>query len=166
MALLDAPWLTNNNCRMNRPSKDIANEHHHEIQDETTFEVQVQATRKLGPGENLLSFAAPEEPIIVAVDPEEVNSTPLSKPELVRTSHPLHDRRQRPLHVLIAGVGPSGIAMAIELMKLENVTFQIFEKNNDVGGTWLENRYPGAACDVASHAYQYTFEENTDWSHQ
>jgi hypothetical protein len=80
--------------------------------------------------------------------------------------YPLHDARRRKLHVLIAGAGPSGIAMAIKLMKLEHVTFEIHEKNADVGGTWLENRYPGAACDVASHAYQYTFEQNTEWSHQ
>jgi hypothetical protein len=76
------------------------------------------------------------------------------------------DRSQRPLHVLVAGAGPSGIAMAIQLMKLPNVTFQLVEKNHDVGGTWLENRYPGAACDVASHAYQYTFESNKAWSRQ
>jgi hydroxyversicolorone monooxygenase len=33
----------------------------------------------------------------------------------------------------------------------------IYEKNNDIGGTWLENRYPGAACDVPSHAYTFNF---------
>lgn len=80
--------------------------------------------------------------------------------------HPCFDSSQRPLHVLVSGAGPSGIAMAIELKKLPNVTFHVFEKNRDVGGTWLENRYPGAACDIASHAYQYTFQSKTDWSTQ
>ncbi|KAF2008868.1 FAD/NAD(P)-binding domain-containing protein [Aaosphaeria arxii CBS 175.79] len=79
-------------------------------------------------------------------------------------SYPLYDRTQRAIHVVIAGAGPSGIALAIELKKIANVTFQIYEKNQDVGGTWFENRYPGAACDVASHAYQYTFECKKDWT--
>lgn len=80
--------------------------------------------------------------------------------------YPLFDRSQRPLHVVVAGAGPSGLALAVELKKLPYVTFEVFEKNPNVGGTWLENRYPGAACDVASHAYQYTFESKTDWSKQ
>ena len=44
-----------------------------------------------------------------------------------------------------------------------NVTFQAYEKNSDVGGTWLENRYPGAACDVPSHAYTFNFALYPDW---
>ncbi|KXJ85358.1 hypothetical protein Micbo1qcDRAFT_223282 [Microdochium bolleyi] len=78
--------------------------------------------------------------------------------------HPLHERYQRPLHVILIGAGPSGIAMLIALKRLPHVTFHCFEKNHQVGGTWLENRYPGAACDVASHAYQYTFESKKDWT--
>ncbi|KAL4805227.1 hypothetical protein BDV18DRAFT_153027 [Aspergillus unguis] len=38
------------------------------------------------------------------------------------------------------------------------------EKNDDIGGTWYENRYPGCACDIPSHNYQYTWEPNPDWS--
>ncbi|KPI36866.1 putative sterigmatocystin biosynthesis monooxygenase stcW [Cyphellophora attinorum] len=79
--------------------------------------------------------------------------------------HPIHDGSQRPLHVLIAGAGPSGLSVAMELKGLPNITFQIFEKNADVGGTWFENRYPGAACDVASHAYQWSSHSNPNWSH-
>jgi cation diffusion facilitator CzcD-associated flavoprotein CzcO len=40
----------------------------------------------------------------------------------------------------------------------------IYEKNPALGGTWFENRYPGLACDIPSHVYQYTFEHNTQWS--
>ena len=40
---------------------------------------------------------------------------------------------------------------------LENVAFTIYEKNSDVGGTWLESRYPGVSCDVPAHAYTYTW---------
>ncbi|PVH71109.1 FAD/NAD(P)-binding domain-containing protein [Cadophora sp. DSE1049] len=78
--------------------------------------------------------------------------------------HHSYDSSRRPLHVVIAGAGPSGIAMAIELMNLSHITFEVFEKNPEVGGTWFENKYLGAACDVASHAYQYTFASNHDWS--
>lgn len=80
--------------------------------------------------------------------------------------HPANDRKQRPIHVVVAGAGPSGLALAIELQKIPTITFQLYEKNSEVGGTWLENRYPGAACDVAAHAYQYTFESKKDWTSQ
>ncbi|KAH7012944.1 hypothetical protein EDB80DRAFT_638624 [Ilyonectria destructans] len=78
--------------------------------------------------------------------------------------HPIHDRAQRPLQVLVIGAGPSGIAMLIELLKIPFITIRCVEKNADVGGTWLETRYPGAACDVASHAYQYSFKSKPNWS--
>ncbi|KAL2858523.1 flavin-binding monooxygenase [Aspergillus pseudoustus] len=80
-------------------------------------------------------------------------------------NHPIHESSTRPLHVVIVGAGPSGIALSIQLKSMPHVTYQVFEKNADVGGTWFENRYPGAACDVASHAYQYTFAPNPNWSH-
>jgi len=44
------------------------------------------------------------------------------------------------------------------------VDLKIYEKNPALGGTWFENRYPGLACDIPSHVYQYTFEHNTQWS--
>ncbi|VCX16645.1 Baeyer-Villiger monooxygenase [Acinetobacter baumannii] len=47
--------------------------------------------------------------------------------------------------------------------KANNQIF-ILEKSNDVGGTWRENRYPGAACDVQSHMYSLSFAPKTDWS--
>ncbi|KAH7025578.1 hypothetical protein B0J12DRAFT_771672 [Macrophomina phaseolina] len=78
--------------------------------------------------------------------------------------YPAFDAKQRPIHVLVAGMGISGIALAIELKKRPNITFEIFEKNADVGGTWFENTYPGVACDLASHVYQYTFAWNPNWT--
>lgn len=47
--------------------------------------------------------------------------------------------------------------------ELENVEHVIYEKNADIGGTWLENRYPGCACDIPSHAYTLPFALNPDW---
>lgn len=62
------------------------------------------------------------------------------------------------------GAGVSGILMAYQIQKLcENVEHVIYEKNADIGGTWLENRYPGCACDIPSHAYTYNFALNPDW---
>ncbi|KAK7219476.1 hypothetical protein V2G26_007479 [Clonostachys chloroleuca] len=84
--------------------------------------------------------------------------------EQVNTQYHLHDPSQRPLHVIVVGAGPSGIATLIRLKELPHISFRCFEKNADVGGTWLETRYPGAACDIASHAYQYTFESKKDWT--
>lgn len=86
--------------------------------------------------------------------------------EQVNTQYHLHDPSQRPLHVIVVGAGPSGIATLIRLKELPHISFRCFEKNADVGGTWLETRYPGAACDIASHAYQYTFESKKDWTRQ
>ncbi|KAL4948475.1 hypothetical protein BDW69DRAFT_203512 [Aspergillus filifer] len=45
-----------------------------------------------------------------------------------------------------------------------NATFTIYEKSPKPGGTWFENRYPGCACDVPSHLYQFSFKPNTEWS--
>ncbi|KAJ4229257.1 hypothetical protein NW757_014067 [Fusarium falciforme] len=44
------------------------------------------------------------------------------------------------------------------------IDLAIYEKNPDVGGTWLENRYPGVACDVPAHIYTFPFEPNPDWT--
>src|SRR6476620_9160140 len=43
-------------------------------------------------------------------------------------------------------------------------SFTILEKADDVGGTWRENTYPGAACDVPSHLYSFSFAPKADWS--
>lgn len=47
---------------------------------------------------------------------------------------------------------------------MKNIALQIYEKNPVVGGTWFENRYPGCACDIPSHNYQYSWEPNPQWS--
>jgi cation diffusion facilitator CzcD-associated flavoprotein CzcO len=71
----------------------------------------------------------------------------------------------RPVRVVIIGAGLSGIALYIRLLQyVPDVTITIFEKNAGLGGTWFENRYPGVACDIPSHVYQYSFEPNTQWS--
>ncbi|OHE98473.1 hypothetical protein CORC01_06264 [Colletotrichum orchidophilum] len=73
--------------------------------------------------------------------------------------------RQR-LRITIIGAGVSGISMAYKLQKhlKDYVEIQILEKSPELGGTWFENRYPGCACDVPSHCYQFSFAPNPDWS--
>lgn len=69
-----------------------------------------------------------------------------------------------PLHVLVVGAGFGGIATAIKLRERGIENFRVFEKASGVGGTWWHNTYPGAACDIQSHLYCYSFEPNPDWS--
>lgn len=64
----------------------------------------------------------------------------------------------------ILGAGVSGLAMAVKLREAGVETFTIYEKADEVGGTWRENTYPGVACDVPSHLYSYSFELNPNWS--
>ncbi|HQW52025.1 MAG TPA: NAD(P)/FAD-dependent oxidoreductase, partial [Tepidiformaceae bacterium] len=69
---------------------------------------------------------------------------------------------ETPFSVAIIGAGMSGILAAIRL-KQAGVPFVILEKNADVGGTWLENTYPGARVDVSNAFYSYSFAQRTDW---
>ena len=77
------------------------------------------------------------------------------KPNLIKASSNLE--------VLIIGAGMSGILAAIKLAEI-GVQYKIYEKNNDLGGTWYENQYPGSRVDIANHFYSYSFEENYQWS--
>jgi cation diffusion facilitator CzcD-associated flavoprotein CzcO len=73
-----------------------------------------------------------------------------------------HDRRH--VNVLIIGSGFAGLGAAIRLMKDGRDDFLVIERGSEVGGTWRDNTYPGAACDVPSHLYSYSFELNPRWS--
>ncbi len=66
--------------------------------------------------------------------------------------------------IAILGAGFSGMGMAIRLRQQGFDNFTIYEKADEIGGTWRENRYPGVACDVPSHLYSYSFEPNPRWS--
>ncbi|KAL4798701.1 flavin-binding monooxygenase [Aspergillus venezuelensis] len=71
----------------------------------------------------------------------------------------------RPLKVIYIGAGVSGILACIQFPKhVPGLELVVYEKNEEVGGTWFENRYPGCACDIPAHAYQLSFESSTDWS--
>lgn len=66
--------------------------------------------------------------------------------------------------VAIIGAGCGGIAMAIRLKQHGIYDFIILEKGSDFGGTWRDNHYPGAACDVQSHLYSLSFAPKSNWS--
>src|SRR5215470_8847781 len=66
--------------------------------------------------------------------------------------------------IVIVGAGFGGIGMGIALKKAGYHDFVILDKDDDLGGTWRDNQYPGCACDVPSPLYSYSFEPNPDWS--
>jgi cation diffusion facilitator CzcD-associated flavoprotein CzcO len=68
------------------------------------------------------------------------------------------------ISVAVVGGGIGGIAAATMLRRAgyDNVT--VFERNAGLGGVWHANTYPGAACDVPSHFYEFSFALNPDWS--
>ncbi len=72
-------------------------------------------------------------------------------------------RRSQGPSVAIIGGGFAGIGAAVKLAKAGLREFTIFEKSEGIGGTWWENRYPGAEVDVHSQLYSYAFHPH-DWS--
>jgi len=77
----------------------------------------------------------------------------------------LHPDTSPTLTAIIIGTGFAGIGMAVALRQADLRDFVILEKSHDVGGVWRDNSYPGAACDVPSHLYSFSFEPNPEWSH-
>ncbi|HEY1650639.1 MAG TPA: NAD(P)/FAD-dependent oxidoreductase [Acidimicrobiales bacterium] len=66
--------------------------------------------------------------------------------------------------VAIIGAGAGGLGLAIALVESGRRDFVLFEATDGVGGTWRVNTYPGAACDVPSHLYSYSFALKPDWT--
>jgi cation diffusion facilitator CzcD-associated flavoprotein CzcO len=65
---------------------------------------------------------------------------------------------------VVVGAGFSGIGMAHTLLRAGITDVVVLEKADDVGGVWRDNTYPGAACDVASHLYSFSFAPEGRWS--
>ncbi|MFF7944294.1 flavin-containing monooxygenase [Nocardia gamkensis] len=65
--------------------------------------------------------------------------------------------------IIIIGAGFGGLGMALELRRAGLDTFTILERATDLGGVWRENTYPGAACDVPSPLYSWSYEPKSDW---
>ena len=69
----------------------------------------------------------------------------------------------RDVGIAIIGSGFAGLGMAITLKRRGESDFVVLERAGDVGGTWRDNTYPGAACDVQSNLYSFSFAPNPDW---
>jgi cyclohexanone monooxygenase len=71
-----------------------------------------------------------------------------------------------PGHVehLVVGSGFAGLCAAIKLAEDGETDYVVLEKGDDVGGTWRDNTYPGACCDVPSQLYSLSFARNPEWS--
>ena len=89
--------------------------------------------------------------------------------EIIAAELDLAEHRKTPkvqfpdgMKALVIGAGVSGICAGINLDKM-GLDFEIVEKNDDYGGTWWENRYPGAGVDTPNHIYSFSFQPN-DWS--
>ncbi len=91
----------------------------------------------------------------LALDGVDLRATPWSQPVSKDT---LAKR-----HVLVIGAGMSGLLQAMRL-KEAGIPFTVVEKNESVGGTWFENKYPGCRVDIANHFYSYSFEQNQSWT--
>ena len=74
------------------------------------------------------------------------------------------ETERRHVGVLVIGSGFAGLGTAIRLAQQGREDFLVVERGSEVGGTWRDNTYPGAACDVPSHLYSYSFELNPNWS--
>ena len=98
-------------------------------------------------------------------DPKLTNGYHISNTKAPWLLHDTPIENQRAMKVIVIGAGYSGVYLGIRIPeRLRNCELTIYEKNEGVGGTWYENRYPGAACDIPSHSYQFSFNPRHDWS--
>lgn len=73
---------------------------------------------------------------------------------------------EREHEVAILGAGMSGLAMAVRLQRAGIRDFVLVERSEGLGGTWWDNRYPGAQVDVPAPAYSFSFAPNPYWTHR
>jgi cation diffusion facilitator CzcD-associated flavoprotein CzcO len=66
--------------------------------------------------------------------------------------------------IIIVGTGFAGLGMATQLKRAGRHDFAMIDRAGDIGGTWRDNVYPGAACDVPSPLYSFSFRPNPEWS--
>ncbi len=86
--------------------------------------------------------------------------------QLFRSKISKPEKQPKVIIIGLIGAGFAGICASVKLkemgVKCENIT--IFERLDDVGGTWYKTTYPGLACDVQSHMFSYSFYPNPNWS--
>ena len=82
----------------------------------------------------------------------------------VLTDRVSHTVLVAPRSVAVVGGGFAGVGAAAMLRRAGYDDVTVFERDERVGGVWSSNTYPGAACDIASHLYEFSFEPNPRWS--
>src|SRR5213592_3362958 len=68
--------------------------------------------------------------------------------------------------IAVVGGGFAGVGAVVMLRRAGYTDVTVFERGERVGGVWHHNTYPGAACDVPSHLYEFSFAPNPRWSHR
>jgi 4-hydroxyacetophenone monooxygenase len=86
----------------------------------------------------------------------------LDEPQQTEGTDADHPAPPEGFRAVIIGAGASGLCAAVKLQEA-GVAYTILERNDDIGGTWFENRYPGAGVDTPSHLYSFSFAKN-DWT--
>src|SRR3954451_36128 len=81
-----------------------------------------------------------------------------------RTEASMTETASAEVDVAIVGAGFSGLCMAIKLREAGMDDFVVLERDQQVGGTWWVNTYPGCGCDVPSHLYSFSFAPNPAWT--
>jgi cation diffusion facilitator CzcD-associated flavoprotein CzcO len=89
-------------------------------------------------------------------------------PETDETGYRIREQpygTKRKMRIVLMGAGASSLNFFKKAEEeMENLEMVCYEKNRDIGGTWLENRYPGCACDIPSVNYQFSWKIKL-WSH-
>lgn len=114
-----------------------------------------------GPRESNISASDTSNVPPTSLGPAANHSGSFDKPfELLQQWH----SQPRKLRIIHVGAGATGLCAAYKMERqLTDYELVCYDKNHEVGGTWLQNRYPGCACDVPAHIYTYTFEPNPEW---
>ncbi|CAK7231192.1 hypothetical protein SCUCBS95973_007828 [Sporothrix curviconia] len=110
----------------------------------------------------------PREPEVVGIsDAREPQVHPALAARIAARYTPKQEtwREDRPVKIIVVGAGIGGTTTAVLLsQKVPNSTITVYDRLDNIGGTWAANVYPGARCDVPSHVYQLSFEPNLDWT--
>ena len=112
----------------------------------------------------MMSFlaAAPVDPAVVPMFTDDLHLDGADSGTIVWGSEVSEDVRAD-CHVVVIGCGESGILTGIRLAQA-GLPYTIVERSDGPGGTWRDNRYPGARVDIGSHFYCYSFEPSEHWS--
>ena len=110
--------------------------------------------------EFLVSSRIPKEYVTLMFEEMDLEG---KDPRRVTFSKSTLERMPKDYTVLVIGAGMSGILAGMRL-KQAGINFRSIEKNNDIGGTWYENSYPGSRVDIANHFFCYSFFPNFNWS--